>query len=426
MASELENSGLILERLKSLYPKSIDLTLNRPQRLLAQLDNPERKVPPVVHFAGTNGKGSTLAMTRAGLESAGMKVHAYVSPHLTKFHERIRLSGQLIGEDALAAVLQECEFVNKDQPISLFEITTCAAFLAFSRAEADALLLEVGLGGRLDATNVVEQPAMTVISPVSLDHQQYLGESLPEIAAEKAGILKPGVPCVVSRQEKAAGHVIERIAKRVGAPILLQDRDWQVAKSVGGIRYRDREGVLDLPSPNLVGHHQIGNAGAATAVLRHFGLERQHIEAAITGADWPARMQRLRTGPLVAAARNSEIWLDGGHNPAAGRAIARTLEEMPSKATRLVCGMLNTKDIRGFLNALRSVADRLYGIAVPGEEASLPAAKIAAAASELGFSAETSPTAEVAVRRISTEQPDSRIVLCGSLYLAGAVLQENS
>ena len=303
------------------------MTLDRPRRLLAQMGNPERRMPPVVHFAGTNGKGSTLAMTRAGLESAGMKVHAYVSPHLTKFHERIRIGGKLIGED----VLQECESVNRGQPISLFEITTCAAFLAFSRSDADALLLEVGLGGRLDATNVVESPSLTVIAPVSLDHQQYLGATLAEIAAEKAGIIKPGVPCIVSRQESEAASVIERAADKAGSPLLLQDRDWRVKRISGGIFYQDAFGSLELPLPNLVGHHQVDNAGAATAALRQFGLNRRHIENAITMAEWPARMQRLRQGPLVSAAGQAEVWLDGGHNPAAGAAIAKTLQACPQR-----------------------------------------------------------------------------------------------
>ena len=243
------DSGRILERLTSLYPKSIDLTLGRPKRLLAELEHPERRLPPVVHFAGTNGKGSILAMVRAGMEAASLDVHTYISPHLTKFHERIRLSGEIIRENHLASVLTECERINAGKPISLFEITTCAAFLAFSRTPADVLLLEVGLGGRLDATNVVDRPELTVISPVSLDHQEHLGESLADIAAEKAGILKPGVPCVVSRQEPEALRRISGIAESVGAPLLLQDRDWTVESSDSRIVHRARTGSLNCRGP---------------------------------------------------------------------------------------------------------------------------------------------------------------------------------
>ena len=419
------DSGRILDRLKSLYPKSIDLTLGRPKRLLAELDHPERKLPPVIHFAGTNGKGSILAMVRAGMEAASLDVHTYISPHLTKFHERIRLAGELIEENDLVAVLAECERVNSGKPISLFEITTCAAFLAFSRNRADALLLEVGLGGRLDATNVVDQPELTVISPVSLDHQEHLGESLGEIAAEKAGILKPKVPCVVCRQDPEALRQIAKVADLLRAPLLLQDRDWTVESSEFQIIHRSLEGELILPRPSLIGTHQVENAGAAITVLRHFGFGRDAIASAMTDAVWPARMQLLRKGPLVDAARNSEIWLDGGHNPAAGHAVASTFRSMPDRATQIICGMLGNKDIRSFLGALRAVADRLYGITIPGEPAALPAANVAQVARELGFEAEASPDVEHAARKIASEVPDSRILVCGSLYLAGSVLREN-
>ena len=419
------DSGRILERLKSLYPKSIDLTLGRPKRLLAELEHPERSLPPVIHFAGTNGKGSILAMVRAGMEAASLDVHTYISPHLTQFHERIRLSGELIRENHLASVLTECERINAGKPISLFEITTCAAFLAFSRTPADVLLLEVGLGGRLDATNVVDRPELTVISPVSLDHQEHLGESLADIAAEKAGIMKPGVPCVVSRQEPEALRRISEIAQSVGAPLLLQDRDWTVKSSDSRIVHKGPHGELELPRPGLVGPHQVENAGAAIMVLSHLGFGRDAIASAMTDAVWPARMQLLKRGPLVDAASNSEIWLDGGHNPAAGLAVASTFRSMPDRATRIICGMLGTKDIRSFLGALRTVADRLYGITIPGEPAALPAANVAQVARELGFKAEAAPNAEHAARKIASEEPESRILVCGSLYLAGRVLQEN-
>ena len=420
------DSGRILDRLTRLYPKSIDLALNRPKRLLTDLDNPERDLPPVVHFAGTNGKGSTLAMVRAGMEFAGKRVHAYVSPHLTRFHERIRLAGELIGEEELSKVLHECEAVNHGQPISLFEITTCAAFLAFSRHEADTLLLEVGLGGRLDATNVVDRPELTVISSVSLDHQQYLGETLPEIAREKAGILKPGVPCIVNRQSPDALEAIKDVADDIGARLLVQGEDWSVGDNGESLVYRDKDGLLELPRPRLLGPHQFDNAGAAVASLRLLGYDKPALAAALTRASWPARMQRLKTGPLVDAAGSSEVWLDGGHNEAAGNAVARTLNSMPEKTTRIICGMLTTKDVRSFLKSLRTAADWLYGITIPGERAAMPAAGMAAVANEVGFRAEAARTAEEAVRKSAREDPDGRILLCGSLYLAGRILRDNA
>ena len=415
-----------MSRLGALYPKRIDLTLDRPIRLLSALGNPQDRLPPVIHFAGTNGKGSMLAMVRAGLESAGLKVHAYISPHLTQFRERITLSGSLINESDLSDSLLECEAVNRGEPITLFEITTCAAMLAFSRVTADVLLLEVGLGGRLDATNVIDKPEFTVISPVSLDHQEYLGETLPEIALEKAGILKPGVPCAVSRQNPAALEKIRQTAARVGAPLAVQDVDWFVQTYGGRLRYWDENEELLLPLPVLTGPHQADNAGAAITVLRTLGFGRREIESALTNAQWPGRMQRLRKGPLVEAAGKSEVWLDGGHNAAAGTALAETLKGMPARTTQIICGMLETKDVRSFLGALREAADKLYGVAIPGENASFPATSIALAASEVGFAAQASPNAENAVRRIAAENADGRILVCGSLYLAGTVLQENS
>lgn len=421
----LSTSTEILHRLKSLYPKSIDLTLNRPKRLLADLKHPEQQLPPVIHFAGTNGKGSTLAMVRAGLEAANQRVHSYISPHLTKFNERITLSGSIIEEDALVDVLLECEAVNRKLPISLFEITTAAAFLAFSRTNADYLLLEVGLGGRLDATNVVDQPELTVITPISFDHEQYLGDSLAKIAFEKAGILKHGIPSVISRQEPVVMEVIQKVAKEEKTPLLIQDRDWSVTTDGKQLVYTDFGGDLILPKPNLVGEHQAINAGTAITVLRYLGFKQPEIKKALQNAKWPGRMQKLQNGPLIDNANGAEVWLDGGHNPAAGEALSHTLQSMPSKQTRLVCGMLDTKDIRGFLRNLRPAANELYGVRIPGEEASLPAAGVASVAKEVGFESYTSQSPLTAVKAIATSYPNSRILVCGSLYLAGQVLKEN-
>ncbi len=418
-------SGPILARLNRLYPKSIDLALNRPRRLLADLGHPEEQLPPVIHIAGTNGKGSTLAMIRAGLEAAGQSVHAYISPHLTRFNERITLANGLITETDLIEVLLECETANQDKPISLFEITTSAAFLAFSRTPADYLLLEVGLGGRLDATNVVASPALTVITPIAMDHERYLGHDLATIAAEKAGILKPGIPCVVARQDPDALRTIRAIAQRTGSPLLVQDSDWWVTSDGTALHYRDRDSEITLPTPRLVGPHQVINAGAAIVALRTSGFHRKALQAAMTRVSWPGRMQKLQRGPLVDTAPDGEIWLDGGHNPAAGEALAATLRGMPGKVTGIVCGMLDSKDIRGFLATLNGIADRFYGIAIPNEAASLPATHVAGLAAEVGMRSSASAGPLTAVGQIRAECTDARILICGSLYLAGHILQTN-
>jgi dihydrofolate synthase/folylpolyglutamate synthase len=420
-----QGSDLILQRMMALHPKIIDLTLDRVWRLLAALGHPERALPPVIHIAGTNGKGSTQAMIRAGLEAMGHKVHAYTSPHLARFHERIRLAGDLISEDALSAILEECEEANGGIPITYFEITTCAALLAFARTPADWTLLEVGLGGRLDATNVVEQPRLTIITPVSVDHQQYLGETLPEIAGEKAGILKRGVPCIVGPQSPEGLAVIEERAERLGAPLLVHGQHWHAFEERGRLIFQDETGLLDLPLPNLPGPHQIDNAGAALAALRHLGADEAACEAAVTGAHWPARMQRLRHGPLVEAAGACELWLDGGHNPAGGAAVAATLGQMPRKPTHLILGMLNTKDIAGYLRPVATAAASLTAVSIPGESNTLSAEETQSAAARAGIEADTADSVLDAVKRIAAKDPGARILICGSLYLAGNVLREN-
>ncbi|GAB4386995.1 bifunctional folylpolyglutamate synthase/dihydrofolate synthase [Albidovulum sp.] len=418
-------SDQILARMMALHPKIIDLTLDRVWRLLAALGHPEGRLPPVIHIAGTNGKGSTQAMIRAGLEAMGKAVHAYTSPHLARFHERIRLAGELISEPQLTEILAECEAANGDIPITYFEITTCAALLAFARCPADYTLLEVGLGGRLDATNVVARPRLTILTPISLDHQQYLGETLPEIAGEKAGILKRGVPCIVGPQAAAAMAVIEARAAELGAPLLAAGRHWQAFEERGRLIFQDETGLLDLPLPNLPGPHQIDNGGAALAALRHLGADAAACEAAVTRADWPARMQRLRHGPLVEAAGDCELWLDGGHNPAGGEAVAATLARMPRKPTHLVLGMLNTKDIAGYLRPVAAVAASLTAVSIPGESNTLSAEQTRDAARRAGIEAATAESVGAAVRRIAAAAPGARILICGSLYLAGHVLREN-
>ena len=418
-------SDAILARMMSLHPKVIDLTLDRVHRLLAALDHPEKSLPPVIHIAGTNGKGSTQAMIRAGLEAEGDLVHAYTSPHLARFHERIRLAGSLISEPALAALLDEAVAANGPDPITFFEITTVAALLAFARTKADYTLLEVGLGGRLDATNVIDRPALTVITPVSIDHQQYFGDTLPEIACEKSGILKRGVPCIVGPQEAAGLDVIEARATKLGVPLFIYGQHWHTSQEAGRMIYQDENGLLDLPLPSLLGAHQITNAGAAIAALRYFGKSSAACEAAVTRPEWPARMQRLRQGPLVDAAPEIELWLDGGHNPAGGQAIGATLAAMPKRPSYLICGMLNTKDIKAYLYPLASHIQALHAISIPNEINTLSAENTRDAAISVGMRATAEADVMAALNAIKAQDANARVLICGSLYLAGMILREN-
>ena len=419
-------SDAILDRLLSLHPKIIDLVLDRVLRLLAAMGNPERALPPVVHIAGTNGKGSTLAMIRAGLERGGASVHAYTSPHLVRFHERIRLSGNLIAEPELSALLEECEIANRGAPITFFEITTVAALVAFARHPADWCLLETGLGGRLDATNVVERPRLTIITPVSIDHQQYLGETVAEIAGEKAGILKPGVTCIVGPQPASALDVIERRAEVIGAPLLIHGQDWQVGREHGRIAYQDDAGLLDLDPPALIGAHQVTNAGLAVAALRALGQSDAVCQAGLSRVEWPARMQRLTQGPLVGRLpASAELWVDGGHNAAAGQAVADALSLMPGK-THLIVGMLNSKSAADFLRPLAKRAGHVRTVDIPGSEASYSAEALARIASDTGIQAEAAHSVEEALDNIIAHAPTpTRVLICGSLYLAGNVLRDH-
>ncbi len=418
-------SDALLERMMSLHPKVIDLVLDRMWRILDALDHPETRIPPAIHVAGTNGKGSTQAMIRAGLEGAGHTTHAYTSPHLARFHERIRIAGTLIDEDALSAILDRCLAANGPDPITYFEITTAAAFLAFAETPADYTLLEVGLGGRLDATNVVDRPALCVITPVDMDHQQFLGDTLRQIAGEKAGIIKRGVPVIVGKQQDEALEVIEHQAARLGAPILAHGQHWHVQQDRGRLVFQDETGLLDLPLPRLLGAHQIENAGMAIAALRALGQSETACEAAMTDAEWPARMQRLRHGPLIDAAPKAELWLDGGHNPHAGAAIAATMAAMPKRATYLIAGMLNTKDIAGFLRPFAPLARAAHAVSIPGQTATLTANQTADHARAAGLPAFEADSVAQALATITAKDPDARILICGSLYLAGEILKHN-
>ncbi|WP_273523149.1 bifunctional folylpolyglutamate synthase/dihydrofolate synthase [Rhodosalinus sediminis] len=423
-AQDAAPSDLVLARLMSLHPKVIDLTLDRVWRLLAALDHPERALPPAIHLAGTNGKGSTLAFLRAGIEGAGQRAHAYTSPHLARFHERIRLAGELIPEAELTAVLDECEAANGGAPITYFEITTCAALLAFSRRPAEWTLLETGLGGRLDATNVLDAPELTIITPVAMDHEQFLGDTLEKIAFEKAGILKRGTPCIVGPQEDAAREVIARQAARTGAPLLIHGEHWHVGEERGRMVFQDERGLLDLPRPALPGAHQLANAGAAVAALRHLGFGEDACAAAVARAEWPARMQRLRRGPLAEAAPEAELWLDGGHNPAAGAALAAHLKSLPARPTHLICGMLSTKDATGYLAPLAEAAESFTAVPIAGEPAALDPEALAATAEAAGHRARTATGPAEALAAITAETPAARVLICGSLYLAGQILRE--
>ncbi|UWQ24480.1 bifunctional folylpolyglutamate synthase/dihydrofolate synthase [Leisingera aquaemixtae] len=419
-----QTSDAILARMMALHPKIIDLTLDRVWRLLEALDNPQDKLPPVIHLAGTNGKGSTQAMIRAGLEGMGKRVHAYTSPHLARFHERIRLAGALISEEHLTEVLDECYARNGGENITYFEITTVAGLLAFSRTPADYTLLEVGLGGRLDATNVIT-PALSVITPVSIDHEQFLGNTLAKIAGEKAGIIKRGVPVVVGPQPDEAMEVIEATAARLGAPLIAYGQHWHVWEERGRLVFQDETGLLDLPLPVLLGAHQIQNAGAALAALRHLGADEAACEAAMLHAEWPARMQKLKTGPLIEAAPEAELWLDGGHNAAAGVALADVLAKLPERPTHLICGMLNTKDVRGYMAPLAPHVASLTAISIPDEVNTLSAGETEAAAKSVGIEAGTAESTQAALQAIIARDPQARVLICGSLYLAGHILREN-
>ena len=422
-------SDAILTRLLSLHPKIIDLSLDRIWRILAQLGHPEQKLPPVIHVAGTNGKGSTVAFLRAIMEAAGLKAHAYTSPHLVKFHERIRVAGELIAESALSALLEECERANDGAPITFFEITTAAAFLAYSRTPGDYLILEVGLGGRLDATNVIATPAVSVITTIDYDLQQYLGDTLTAIAHEKAGILKRGCPAVIGSQPDEARAEIERVAERLRVPLAIANQDWQVFEQHGRIVFLDESGLLDLPLPQLKGRHQIGNAGNAIAALRILNDPRigeADIAQGLKSVTWPARMQRLGPGTLwTHVPADAELWLDGGHNPSAGRVLAQAFSDLNDRHSRplvLVWGMLNTKDAGSFIESFAGIASRVIAVTIPDEENALAAEALAAAARGKGLSAETAVSLADGLKQAALAAPAARILICGSLYLAGHVL----
>jgi dihydrofolate synthase/folylpolyglutamate synthase len=433
--SSPDRSDVILERLTKLHPKLIDLSLDRIERLLASLGAPHRQLPATFHIAGTNGKGSVSAYLRAMLEAAGYGVHAYTSPHLVRFHERIRLAAHPhsmeIDEIYLAALLDECERVNDGQPITFFEITTCVAMLAFARADADALILEVGMGGRYDTTNVIERPTITIITPVDLDHQAFLGDTIELIAGEKAGILKRGVPAVIGLQKDEARAVIEVQAAALDVPLFIAGQDFSTHEEQGHLVYQDEFGLLDLPLPKLLGQHQIENAGIAICALRQAAmlpLETDAIARGLREVDWPARMQRLTRGPLVdRLPAHGELWLDGGHNPQAGRAIALLMADLDAARPAplfLITAMKDTKDARGYFAPFAGLATHVETIAIPNDPACQSPQALAEAARAGGLDVATAASLDEAFSHVMARagHTSPRILICGSLYLAGAVL----
>ncbi|MBZ9703866.1 MULTISPECIES: bifunctional folylpolyglutamate synthase/dihydrofolate synthase [unclassified Mesorhizobium] len=427
-----------IEALMALHPKGFDLSLDRISRLLERLGNPQDLLPPVIHIAGTNGKGSCAAFSRALLEASGRLVHVHTSPHLVSWHERYRLAadggGRLVEDDIFAEVIARVAKANGGEKITVFEILTAVTFILFSEHPADAAIVEVGLGGRFDATNVIARPAVSVIMPVSMDHEAYLGDRVELIAAEKAGIIKRGCPVVIGAQEtEAAQQVLIETAERLGCPTLVYGQDFLAFEENGRMVYQDDDGLMDLPPPRLPGRHQFANAAAAIAAVKAAGFEISHraAEKAMTTVAWPGRMQKLSQGRLTELApKGADIWLDGGHNPGAGVVVAEALAEQEEKNPRplfLISGMINTKDQSGYFRAFNGLARHVYTVPVSLSDASVPNDELAARATEAGLTAEpvSSVASALMLLRDTWDGPPPRILVGGSLYLAGAVLAEN-
>jgi dihydrofolate synthase/folylpolyglutamate synthase len=437
-ATPSSSLGEVVARVSALHPSRIDLNLDRIQRLLERLDHPEQKLPPVIHVAGTNGKGSTIAYLRATLEAAHLRVHTYTSPYLVRINECFRLGraggGVLVGDDELRDALERCERANAGAPITVFEIKTAAAFCLFAQNPAEALLLEVGLGGRLDATNLVEQPLACVIAPVSMDHTEFLGNTLTSIAGEKAAIIKRGVPVISSEQAPEAMSVIEAQASRLRAPLFAAGQHWHVGVERGRLVYQDDRGLMDLAAPKLFGRHQFDNAGLAIATLRAidaFRISAGAFEAGIVNAEWPARMQRLASGTLVDLAPvGSDVWLDGGHNAEGGRVTAAALGDLEERVSRplvIIAGMMGNKDASGFLANFAGLTRHIIAVAIPDQDNAMPPDRLADAVRQFGMRVEIAASVEAALRTLASlayEVPP-RILITGSLYLAGHVLAAN-
>lgn len=425
----MSRTDAILKRLSGLHPKLIDLSLDRIERLLSELGDPHKRLPPVIHVAGTNGKGSTIAYLRAMLEAAGKSVHVYTSPHLVHFNERIRLAGKLVSTRRLNAVLERVEQVNAGKPITYFEITTAAAFVLFSEIKADYLLLEVGMGGTYDTTNVVEHPLGVIITPVDLDHMQYLGDTIGKIAVEKANIMKRGSPAVLARQADEGLESINRVAHRLGVTPFVCGQDFDAFAQDGRLVYQDEAGLIDLPPPKLAGNHQFENAGVAIAAIRHFGLpiDEAAIIKGLANVNWPARLSPVHGKLRDLLGPNAELWLDGGHNAHGTRALARALSDMdlarPAPLV-LIMGMMNTRSPQAVLAPFAGLAKRIITLTIPGEPNSHDREFIAAEARQAEFDATAAKSVEAALKMAATT-PNARVVISGSLYLAGHVLAKN-
>ena len=425
----MSRTDAILKRLTALYPKFMDLDLGRQHRLLADLGHPERRLPPVIHVAGTNAKGSTIAYLRAMLEAAGKRVHVYTSPHLVRFNERVRLAGKLVSTRRINDALEEVERINAGKPITQFEITTSAALKLFAETPADFLLLEVGLGGDFDSTNVIDHPLGTIITPVDFDHQKWLGHTIKEIASHKAGILKRGAPAVVGRQRDEGLSEIERAAAKLKIVPFVQGRDYDGYAQDGRLVYQDEDGLLDLPPPALIGHHQFDNAALAIAAVRHFKLPISDAQIAegLRTVIWPARIQPLRGKLSDMLPKSSELWLDGAHNAHGAAALARSIEEMNAlrkKPLILIIGMMNTREPTDFIEPFIKMSPRVMTLTILGEPNAHPAAHIAVAATAAGLAAKTYRSVESALQE-AAKTPGARVVICGSLYLGGDVLAKN-
>ncbi len=432
----MSNIEASLDRIAARRPRIIDLSLDRVYAALSRLEDPHRALPPIFHVAGTNGKGSTIAFLRAILEAAGKSVHVYTSPHLVRFNERVILSGEEISDNAFVEALEAVDIAVGDEKLTYFETVTCAAFVAFAKRPADFLLLEVGLGGRLDATNVIDRPLAAIVAPVDMDHEQFLGRTIGEVAAEKAGILRKGAPAVIGRQSPEAMAVLLQLAREAGAEPYAMGRNWDAFPDRGRLVFQDDAGLLDLDPPRLPGAHQFDNAGLAIAALRASGvsIDQEMLSRGIVSASWPGRLQRLTRGALIDLAATllndaPEIWLDGGHNPHAGRALARAMADLETRAPKplvLIAGMQENKDAAGYFASFEGIARRVIAVRADHDSAA-DAQKVADAAAQAGLKTCTGETLLDAVRLACAETETApRILICGSLYLAGDVLRENA
>ena len=436
----MENSKALklINELMQIHPKGYDLSLGRISQLLEKLGNPQNKLPPVIHVAGTNGKGSTIAFCRAMLEAEGKTVHVDTSPHLINYHERFRLGaiggGKFVSDDLLAEALARVARANDGEPITVFEILTAVMFLLFSEHPADVALVEVGLGGRFDSTNVIQQSNVSIITPISLDHESFLGDAVDKIAFEKAGIIKHGCQVVIAEQDNTSRTVLEERAMQMKAPIAIGGQDYSCHEERGRLVYQDEHGLLDLPAPNLVGDHQIINAATAIAALRYggFDISSKAIETGLKNVSWPGRLQQLKSGALLEfAPEGSELWVDGGHNPNAGEAISVFMKNLHNRDHRklmLVFGMLTTKDPEGYIKEFANLAQKIYTVPITSSEAGFDPEVLAETAQNAGLDAVAIGSVRAALDEISDSWNDGlppRILFCGTLYLVGDVLEQN-